>query len=104
MLRTRKTTKMTMKDNLSQAIAIINQVINAVIPLSHLSLGAFKRRRADAGSDRREDTYEDEDPFSPDIDIILADKQVEVVSSNPCKIHALLKILSIILILLLVVP
>jgi len=25
-----------------------------------------------------EDTYEDEDPFSPEIDQILADKQVEM--------------------------
>jgi hypothetical protein len=28
-----------------------------------------------------EDSYDDEDPFTPDIDLILADKQVEEVSS-----------------------
>jgi|LauGreDrversion4_2_1035121.scaffolds.fasta_scaffold34284_2 hypothetical protein len=28
--------------------------------------------------DGDDDTYEDEDPFSPEVDIILADKQVEV--------------------------
>jgi hypothetical protein len=33
-----------------------------------------------------EDTFEEEDPFSPDIDIILADKQVEEQISFPtCK-------------------
>lgn len=35
-------------------------------------------RRKGVVEQEEEDTYEDEDPFSPEIDLILSDKQVEV--------------------------
>ena len=54
--------------------------------------GRPRRRDTDGNDDRNyEDTLEDEDPFSPDIDMILADKQMidsQTSSTGNAKIHS----------------